>query len=478
MKRLKFPVFTFSLILLINTAAILEVPPLPPIEACLDLPEEYFNYENIEVPPYIANIPTLGDIDNTPANNPITDEAATLGRVLFYDKNLSVNNTIACASCHLQEYGFTDTLQFSQGFEGGLTGRNSMNLSHAKYYEPGSFFWDQRAATLEDQTLMPIQDLVEMGMELDDLVIKLEATDYYDYLFDDAFGSTVVTADRISRALAQFVRSMESYGSKYDEGRATVVGPGQGGVAPFQQDFPNFTEQENLGKSIFYDPEIGNCASCHNPDLFIAPGPRNNGLDIVYDDNGVGAVTGNLPDYGLFKVPSLRSVEMTGPYMHDGRFASLEEVVEHYNSGVQDHPNLAPQLRVNGPNSPPIMLNLSEDEKAALVSFLKTLTDNDLLTDERWSNPFCEDITSTFQISKKDFKVYPNPFNQSTRIDFENINGEEHLLRIFDTQGRILWQTTTTDNSYYFQNNFLLPGIYFLQIDNNESSGMTKIILQ
>ena len=351
-----------------------------------------------------------------------------------------------------------------------------MNLSHSKYYGPASFFWDQRAATLEDQTLMPIQDLVEMGMSLDDLVIKLEATDYYAELFDDAFGSTVITADRISRALAQFIRSMETYGSKYDEGRATIVGPGQGGIPPFQQDFPNFTEQENLGKSIFFDTEIGNCASCHTPDLFIAPGPRNNGLDVVYEDNGFGEVTGNLQDYGLFKVPSLRNIELTGPYMHDGRFETLEEVIEHYNSGVQDHPNLGPQLRINGPNSPPKMLNLSETDKAALVAFLKTLTDQDFLTDERWSNPFCE-TTAITTIQESEIKVFPNPFSHATEINLGNINGEEFSLRILDIQGRQLWETKTSNNVIHFENDFIPAGIYFLQIGNNDKRGVKKIII-
>ncbi len=477
MKKWKFPIIAFLSFFLLNTTLILKPPLLPPTNPCLELPDEYLNYQDIELPPYIGNIPNLDVFDNTPANNFITNEAATLGRVLFYDKNMSANNTISCASCHLQEFGFTDTLQLSQGFEGGSTGRNSMNLSHAKYYEPASFFWDQRAATLEDQTLMPIQDLVEMGMDLDDLILKLEATDYYPDLFEDAFGSNILTVDRISRALAQFIRSMESYGSKYDEGRATIVGPGQGGLAPFRLDFPNFTSQENLGKSIFYDPEIGNCASCHTPDLFVAPGPRNNGLDVVYDDNGVGAVTGNLQEYGLFKVPSLRNVELSGPYMHDGRFETLEEVVEHYNSGVQNHPNLGPQLRVAGPNSPPKVLNLSEDEKMALVAFLKTLTDHNFLSDDRWSDPFCE-ITSTHVIEKNKFQVYPNPFTQGTQVDFVNPNAVQYNLRIFDYQGKVLWEVTTIDNSYYIQNDFLLPGIYFLQIDNDNSKGIEKIVVQ
>ena len=318
--------------------------------------------------------------DNTPANNPVTNAGATLGRVLFHDKRLSANQTVSCASCHQAEHGFSDPRQFSVGFEGGRTGRNSMGLINARYYLRRHFFWDERANTLEDQVLQPIQNPVEMGMTLAGLETRLAAEPFYATLFTQAFGSTEVTSRRISLALAQFVRSIISTNSKYDAGVANG--------------FANFTPQENLGRDIFLG-RVGRatCVNCHGSDNFV-PGDRihNNGLENPYRDKGVGEVTGRPEDEGLFKVPSLRNIELTAPYMHDGRFQTLEQVVEFYNSGVVNHPNLSGPLRARPqPSRPPggaLRLNLSNQEKAALVSFLKTLTDRSITTDQRFSDPF------------------------------------------------------------------------------------------
>jgi cytochrome c peroxidase len=351
------------------------------------LPASPFDYTLPNLPGYF-NTPPIQNQDNTPAANLVTNAGATLGRVLFYDKNLSQNNTIACASCHQQEHGFSDPDAFSKGFNNGLTGRHSMGLTQARYYAPGSFFWDQRAATLEDQVLMPIQDPVEMGMELDALVQKLAAIDYYEELFTDAFGDKTITADRISRALAQFVRAMVSYDSKFDQG-LQAIGPNQA----FQvTDFPNFSASENQGKLLFFS-NITNCATCHGTTNFVAPGPRNNGLDAMTTDPGLGDVTNNPNDEGLFKVNSLRNIAVTAPFMHDGRFETLAQVIEHYDNNVQPHPNLSPTLRVGGvggpaPDAPPRRLNLRPDEKQALIDFLHTLTDETLLNDEKFTDPF------------------------------------------------------------------------------------------
>lgn len=359
-------------------------PPSPP--PLLNLPDPVYNYSNIDLPmPFIQ--PNILGQDNEPDSNQVTDWGATLGRVLFYDKALSLNNTIACASCHKQENGFADPEVFSIGFEGGITGRNSMGLTNARYYSRGAFFWDERAASLEEQVLMPIQDHVEMGMSLDVLTEKLENVDYYPDLFQLAFGDEKINAGRISKALAQFIRSMVSFQSKYDEGLINMR-PGQNpGTTPFT----NFTDIENLGKALFFSQRT-NCAACHGTINFVAPTPFNNGLDINSSDNGIGGISGDLRDNALFKVNSLRNIETTAPYMHDGRFATLAEVIEHYNSGIQPHPNLAPQLRVRGNRGPdnvqPIRMNLTEQEKQALVAFLNTLTDQNFLQDERFSDPF------------------------------------------------------------------------------------------
>ena len=338
-------------------------PPTP------TLPDTPYEYANVVLPAHF-NTPQLNNIDNTPNNNPITNEGATLGRVLFYDKRLSANNTVACASCHQQANGFSDPATLSRGFEGGLTGRNSMGLANARYFQPGRFFWDERAASLEAQTLMPIQDSVEMGLTLTELENKVATEAYYPPLFEAAFGTPDVSSERISLALAQFVRSMVSSQSKFDQGVAT--------------NFNNFTPQENLGRQLFNGR--GRCDVCHITAAFVAPNARNNGLDAVSTDNGLGDVTGNPADNGKFKVPSLRNIARTAPYMHDGRFETLAEVIRFYNNGVQNHPNLDPALR--GPNGQPRRLNLNPNEQAALVAFLETLTDNNFMTDPKFSNPF------------------------------------------------------------------------------------------
>lgn len=346
----------------------------------LNIPDQPYTYSNISLPGYL-NTPNITGQVNTPANNPITDWGATLGRVIFYDKTVSQNKTISCASCHKQANAFADVLALSKGFENGNTGRNSMGLTNARFYPNGRFFWDERAATLEIQTLMPIQDHVEMGMNLDTLVNRFKTTTYYPALFTKAFGDATVTSDKISKALSQFVRSIVSYQSKYDAGRGTLPV----NAAPPTFSFSNFTVQENRGMQLFFSPQNA-CAACHGTETFTAPGPKNNGIDLTTTDRGVGATTGNTADDGKFKVPSLRNIELTAPYMHDGRFATLDQVIEQYNSGIKAHPNLDPVLK--NPGGTPKQLNLTTADKAALVAFLKTLTDTNMTTDIKYSNPF------------------------------------------------------------------------------------------
>ena len=350
-----------------------------------DLPDEPYNYADPDLPRHFASGNRRGGriVDNTPEDNPITDHGATLGRVLFYDTRLSGNDTVACGSCHLQEHGFSDPRRLSTGLNGELTARHSMALANARYYSRGRFFWDERAATLEEQVLMPIQDTVEMGMSLDTLEAKLAAVDFYPPLFENAFGSAEITSDRISQALAQFVRSLVSYRSKYDEALSTPSDGDRRGFGGFDE---VFTEQELVGLRLFGGAgrrgrgggRGGSCARCHNGALQFSS-PRNNGLDAVTDaDNGTGR--------GRFKAPSLRNIAVRAPYMHDGRFATLREVIEHYNSGVQQHPNLDRSMRSR--NGEPRRLNLSEDQIDALVAFLETLTDEAFLGDPKFSDPF------------------------------------------------------------------------------------------
>ena len=344
-----------------------------------------YNYEDIDLPDHFLRR-QITRLDNTPTNNPVTDEGATLGRVLFYDVNLSANNTTSCASCHAQEDAFADTRRLSIGFDGEETARHSPGLSNARYYRNGNFFWDERADTLEQQVLMPIEDEIEMGMTLPALEIKLQNTDYYPALFEDAFGDDEVTSERISLAMAQFIRSMVSYESKYDEGVAT--------------NFNNFTRQERQGMNLFNGQ--ARCDTCHETDIQVATRARNNGLDRTTTDPGVAGVTGNNRDDAEFKVPSLRNIELTAPYMHDGRFDTLEEVVNFYDDDVQNHPNLDRNLQGGrggrGGRNGARNLNLNRNERAALVAFMETLTDHSFVTDEKFSDPFT--ATATIEVEE------------------------------------------------------------------------------
>jgi cytochrome c peroxidase len=343
------------------------------VESALLLPAAPFNYAQPDLPSAFS-LPPIADQDNMPADNLTTDAGAALGRVLFYDKRLSTNGTVSCASCHQAAHGFSDPRRFSVGFNGGMTGRNSMGLSNGRWYERERFFWDERAATLEAQVLMPIQNSVEMGLPLEVLTNRLAAEPFYTNLFARAFGTPEINTNRISRALAQFVRSIVSIKSKYDVGRTN--------------DFSNFTAAENLGRQIFNGP-VSNCSVCHDTDNFVPGALANNiGLEFPFVDRGIGGISGLAQDDGVFKVPSLRNIELTAPYMHDGRFATLEEVVEFYDSGVVDNPNLSPLMR--NPEGQPgaRRLHLTTEEKAALVAFLKTLTDPGLAADEKLSDPF------------------------------------------------------------------------------------------
>ncbi len=355
----------------------------------LNLPATPYNYANQKLPEHYK-VDTLGFHsravildDNTPADNPTTDEGATLGRVLFYDINLSKNHTVACASCHKQELGFGDDRVLSVGFEGGETKRHSMGLTNARFYADGRFFWDQRAESLEAQVLMPMQDAVEMGMTLLEVEERVREGEYYPALFTGAFGDETVSSDRISKALAQFIRSMISTRSKFDIGRAEV--------ADRLEDFPNFTQEENLGKRmVVAPPPLGGlgCLLCHTGDAFIAIQAMNNGLDLETTDPGFGEVTGRAADDSTFKVPSLRNVGVRAPFMHDGRFASLEEVVDHYSDDIQAHATLPQTGFFRRDANGIIQAGLSAYEKASLVAFLHTLTDTEMLADPKFSDPF------------------------------------------------------------------------------------------
>lgn len=344
------------------------------------------NYANQPKPAYITR-------DNT-AGNPITDKGATLGRMLFYDKNLSKNNTISCSSCHKQELAFGDNAVASIGVN-GTTGRHSMRLVNARFGNEMKFFWDERAANLEAQTTFPIQDHNEMGFSgtngdgtLQDLIAKLQNIKYYQEMFKFVYGDTTVNQTRIQNALAQFIRSIQSFDSKYDAGRAASAND--------QQPFANFTAQENQGKNLFLAPPVfdaaGNrtggglgCAACHAaPEFDIDPNSKNNGI--------IAKISGTGIDITNTKAPSLRNVTNgsgieNGQFMHTGNFTTLQQVIGHYGNIniAPGNTNLDPRLAPNGNGQ---KLNLTSTEVNAVIAFLKTLSGTDVYTNKKWSNPF------------------------------------------------------------------------------------------
>lgn len=347
----------------------------------LNLPRERANY-GVKLPRHMAR---LG------ATAPVVNSAkATLGAVLFYDTKLSDNNTVSCASCHKQSLAFSDDVALSKGFKGELTKRNSLALGSAPNFEvsyrgetsalatTAGFFWDERAHSIQEQSMMTLQDDIEMGMNLDELTERLENIAYYNILFTKAFGSGKVTPNRVTEALQHFINGFISGNSRFDEGLNQTGNP-------FAQ-FAEFTAQENLGKALYNT----NCSGCHSADFTIAAETvANNGLDLEYADQGLGARSSYDFDNGKFKVPFLRNIALTGPYMHDGRFATLEEVIDHYSDGIKDHPNLDNRLKkYGGMEDEPVRMHFSEEEKAALLAFLHTLTDYQFIQDERYADPF------------------------------------------------------------------------------------------
>lgn len=349
------------------------------------LPQETYSYvldRDTDFPDHLT-LPFSSKIES------VTDDGATLGRVLFYDKALSLNNSTACATCHLQNKGFADGTKQSTGFNSGVTKRNSPSVINMIFQS--RFFWDGRATSLQQQVLMPIQDHIEMG--LDDtlyMVKKVNELPYYRQLFSNAFGSDRADMEKISSAMAQFIHSILGVNSKYDQGVSS--------------DFSNLNMLEKEGLELFNSRDRTHCSNCHSVDFGgWTSSFANIGLEMNYSDGGRGAlVGGEFGAEGAFKIPSLRNVELTAPYMHDGRFETLEQVIEHYNSGVVEHPYLDWRMTNQGniaflTDNPepseevmfqPWKLRLTEREKDALVAFLKTLTDRSLEVDPRFSNPF------------------------------------------------------------------------------------------
>ena len=465
------------------------------IAGTIDL-DQLDNYADQSIPAYISK-------DNT-TDNPITDYGATLGRVLFYDKQLSSDNAIACASCHQQEHAFSTLDVVSTGVS-GTTGRHSMRLVNARFGEEVAFFWDERAATLEEQVTMPIQDHIEMGWsgtlgdgDIDDLIVKLSQLDYYEPLFTHAFGDATITEARMQQALAQFVRSIQSFDSKYDVGRAQVNNNGQ--------PFPNFTAEENAGKQLFGAPPqfvpdnltldngqtiqvsrrtgggLG-CQGCHAaPEFDIDPNSLNNGI--------IESLIGTTPELNITRSPSLRDLlkadgTLNGGVFHTGLGSGddLDVITDHYNLPSTDlaaNPDLDPRLRPGGRVQ---FLDMTDTEVAQLHAFLRTLTGTNVYTDPKWSDPFDDmgnltiigSTVSVAEVPEATISVYPNPVSELLVVECELTDA---TIRLFDTQGRLLHTEQPMGYSTQIDVASLPAGQYLVQVVDAQGRmiGVKKVV--
>ena len=316
---------------------------------------------------YNLNIPTLFQekliTPIIPTDNPLTEEGVTLGKKLFFDKILSKNNTQSCASCHRPEKAFTVNTKFSEGVDGINGIRNSMPIFNLAWNFDERFTWDGKELSLERQALEPVKNPIEMHANWEQVVLKLQNHPEYPTLFQQAFGTSTIDSTLVTKAIAQFERTLISGNSKFDK---------------YLRGETNLTQQEENGFNIFMDEAKGDCFHCHgsnNNPLWTDNKFHNNGLDTSFSDLGLGAVTGDPIDNGKFKSPSIRNLAFTAPYMHDGRFATLDQVIEHYSTGLQNSSTIDPLMKKVNQGG----VNLTPQEKADLKAFLLTLSDFDFI---------------------------------------------------------------------------------------------------
>ena len=321
----------------------------------------------LQIPPLFESL-ILNPI--IPPDNPQTEEGIFLGKKLFYDPILSADNSQACANCHNPANAFTDSNRFSEGIDGLIGTRNSMPLFNLAWNYGDRFFWDGREYGLENQAFEPVTNTIEMHTTWPEVAYKLSQDPDYPQLFEAAFGIISIDSTLVSNAIAQFEITLISSNSKFD---AYLMGSG------------SLTTQEIDGFNIFMDESKGDCFHCHgseNNPLWTDNKFHNNGLDSNITDLGLGGISGDPSDDGKFKSPSLRNLIFTAPYMHDGRFSTIEEVINHYSHGLVNSPTIDPLMKKVNQGG----VQLSTQEKASLKAFLLTLTDEEFVNNPNFSN--------------------------------------------------------------------------------------------
>ncbi len=470
MKRIYYT-FWLSLLFVALTSAIYSTKnetklfDLPPINDSLflNLPSEPYNYQDLNFPEHVLNFISGWGAD-TSSLATLTNEGATLGRALFYDVRLSGDNTLSCGSCHKQEFSFADNVALSDGIDGQFTNRNSSQLNDLGWQLGHSFFWDMRSSNLEDAVLQPILATNELGKNIPNLIAKLENSIYYPQLFEDAFGSPEITEDAIASALAQFIRSMTTFNSRFDQ--ETETG------------FNGFSESEMNGFQLF----SSSCEICHFSPHFGSGGGMDffigtNGLDAVYTDLGAGEWMGDPFFNGVFKGPTLKNIAVTGPFMHDGRFETLSEVIDFYSEGIQFNENSMFSWMFGETFTG---FQFSDEEKEDLESFLNTLTDNDFLTHEKWSNPWAATVSidPLHESDLFEIKVFPNPVGDFFNIEIENPEFKKLNIELYNVNGQIIKSAITNGTEIKIERDALPSGVYKLLISDGVNSQTKKVLFK
>ena len=431
------------------------------------LPEIPYEYSDINFPDHIsinsATTGYYGSIDTTILDF-IDDDISTLGRVLFYDEKLSALENMSCASCHKQEFSFAENVDFSEGIS-TLTTRNSLQLNDLGWSNNDGFFWDMEFSNMEDMISIPFKDENEIGANMAEVSTKMLATEYYPELFEKAFGDIDITEERIIDALTNFISSMVTFNSRFDD-EANI-------------DFQGFTEEENLGKDLF----TVNCATCHiegsqntfftnfdnsNQIVFQRPFLFSNGLEADPEDLGVGDWMNGFS--GLYKLPTMRNIEITAPYMHDGSLETLDEVIDFYSEDVvfNDWNSLIPE---GGFQFTPV-------EKDALKAFLVTLTDDSFTKDPKWSNPFPASPVNNHQTETIELQVSPNPMVGYALIELENSTNAEVSLHVYNNTGSLIKQDKFIGNQYELDKGNMIPGVYSILLQTGNKKNTIRLIVQ
>ena len=428
------------------------------------LPEIPYVYSVEQIPDYLADpdtnpVPYYVSQVQTTAITTVEDDIATLGRVLFYDKKLSAMENISCGTCHDQSLSFAENKALSDGISTN-TQRNSMHLNDLGWSNSRRFSWDMEQTSLKEMIVLPLTDTNEIGANFWDITTKLGEVPYYEELTVKAYGDGYLTKSRIIESLEQFIVSMHTFNSKFDQHAPT--------------EFQNFTQSEKRGMKLF---EVS-CTTCHrqgNASTFgsapLPNGTNNNGLPQDSEDIGGGDWDSRFD--GLFKLTTMRNIELTAPYMHDGRFETLEEVIEHYSSEVVDNEHTTQGFIPSGG------YDFTDQEKEDLLNFMKTLTDNTFITNPKWSDPFAASSSSTDDVVQfEDLMLKPNPMSDRAVIEFKNDRNQLVSINILSSDGKLLKHDSTTSNKYELEKSTFQTGIYYVQLIRDDAKSVQKLIVQ